>query len=216
MIAARSHVYAVQRAAADVTLEGSAVVRTTCREAAQALELYFAELRTFASHLADADVHRSHSNNRRCAAQRVRVRRSLDAFAAAARRDLDGGDDVPENAVRVSAADIAQQDRVWLKTQVAELLECHRADIDEELSLLAVGLDSLSLIELALKIKTGYGPDLHQTWGWSDLSLAQVSQELTRRRSRRASGRRLTRVPTDRSMANERSAAEQNPTADEA
>ncbi|GAA4422168.1 phosphopantetheine-binding protein [Actinokineospora soli] len=176
--AARALIYSVQRAAADVNMEGPVSLRGPLAQTEEDLGFFFAGLRALHRHqvVGDDEVRGALEL---CAVQRVEVRLSITAFAEAASAVLHGpvseqGQDRVEERPAAAEADLA-----WLAGQMARILGIAPERVDLSASPVELGFDSILYVEFAQAVRARYGITPKATWMFNALSLSEIALRLT-------------------------------------
>jgi acyl carrier protein len=175
--AARALVFSVQRAAADVNMEGPVSLRGPLAQTEEDIGFFYAGLRTLHSH--QLTGHDLREPLELCAMQRMEVRLSIDAFAEAAGAVLHG----PVAAAGAEPARerpaAAPRDLAWIAEQMAQILDVPAEQVDLDASPVALGFDSVLYVEFARAVRARYGVTLKATWMFNTLSLSEIALRLT-------------------------------------
>lgn len=176
--AARALIYSVQRAAADVNMEGPVSLRGPLAQTEEDIGFFFAGLRNLHSHqlAGDGDVREALEL---CAVQRVEVRLSITAFAEAASAVLHGPAVEEGGSAEGERPSAAPGELAWLAGQMAAILGVPAEQVDLAASPVELGFDSILYVEFARAVRARYGITPKATWMFNSLSLSEIALRLT-------------------------------------
>jgi hypothetical protein len=181
LMEARTSVWAVQRAKADIALEGPVDVLAAADDIEKNVELLYAQLRVWHSSLSGGDIKTTESHRRACDHQRIQVRKYISRFAQAARAVLDGTEKADGSGQRETIRGGGLEDAAWLTECLRSLGAVNVAgSIDLNLTLWEHGLSSLDIARFAGKARERYGTvSIPTLYKWGDITLAELVENLT-------------------------------------
>ena len=109
----------------------------------------------------------------------MNVRMSIATFAQAANVVLDRLDEDPGDQKLDAPLVGDQQDMLWLIDQVILVTGVARHEVKTHLSLMALGFDSFSIMELTARAEERYRVPYQVIWRWNNRSLSEVAARLT-------------------------------------